>query len=249
MKPYDKKFASQKMKNYNKLINESSCGNYKIVKKISDDEKLQGYMYINDKDYNVPVTQLIKEDTSLMRITPKEIEGSYQAISFAYGKVGIVGLGLGYVAQEIAKKDNVDKVIVYEISEEVIDLYNRNFKPNKKIEIINCNAFEAESETFDFFYVDIYEYKLSMQVVEDYKKFNELHTIEEYCFWGVEHFLLSCSYEDIIWVYIPELWVSMSKKCYEALNSSGYINSYVPLDENLVKEILMAFKDILNEGM
>lgn len=249
MKPYDKKFTYQKMKNYNELINESSCGNYKIIKKVFNDKKLQGYMYNNDKDYDVPVTQLIKEDASVMKITPKEIEGSYQAISFAYGKVGIVGLGLGYVVQEIAKKDNVDQVIVYEISKEVIDLYNKNFKSNDKIKIINCDAFKAESETFDFFYVDIYDYKLSLDVVEDYKKFNKLHKIEEYCFWGLEHFLLSCNYEEIIWVYIPEMWIAMSKKCYEALNSSGYIQQYKPLDEKLVKRVLSAFKEVLNEGM
>ena len=249
MKPYDKKFAFEKMKNYNKLINESSVGNYKIIKKLYKDEYLQGYMYENNKKYNVPVAQLINGEESLMRLSPKEIEGAYEAINFAYGRVGIVGLGLGYVAQEMAKKDKVTEVIVYEISSEVIELYKKNFKENKKIKIINCDAFKAKSEKFDFFYCDIYEYKLSMKVVEDYKKFNELHEIEEYSFWGLEHFLLSCSYEDIIWVYIPEMWISMSKKCYEALNSSGYIKTYKPLDENLVKEVLAAFKEILNEGM
>ena len=48
-----------------------------------------------------------------MRLTPLEIEGSYFAIERAKGKVGIVGLGLGYVAQEMAKKEEVDEVIVY----------------------------------------------------------------------------------------------------------------------------------------
>jgi hypothetical protein len=83
-------------------------------------------------------------------------------------------------------------------------------------------------------------------VVEDYKIFKKLHQIEEYAFEGIEHFLLSCKYEDIVWVYIPENWISMSKKAYESLDSSGYINKYKPLDENLVRKILLEFKEVLN---
>lgn len=247
MKPYDKKFAFQEMKKYNNIINNGTCGSYKVVKNIELCKTLQGYMYENKEEYDIPIVQLLQNDISLMRITPKEIESSYETIHFAHGKVGIVGLGLGYVAQEIANKSDVNEVIVYEISSDVIELYNRNFKENPKIKIIQGDAFKAESQKFDFFYVDIYEYKLTSKVVDDYKNFNELHEIEEYSFWGMEHFLLSCKYEDIVWVYIPENWISMSKKIYEALDSSGYIKSYKPLDEEKVKKILFEFKEILNE--
>ena len=164
-------------------------------------------------------------------------------------KLELLDFGLGYVAQEIAKKCNVEEVIVYEISEEVINLYNYNFIQNEKIKIIKGDATKAKREKFDFFYVDIYEYQLTSKVVEDYKIFNELHEIEEYAFWGIEHFLLSCKYEDIVWVYIPENWIDMSKKAYEALDSSGYIKEYKPLEENLVRKILLEFKEVLNADM
>lgn len=249
MKPYDKEFAFQEMKKYNSIINEGICGSYKIVKNNIEEKILQGYMYENKEKYDIPVIQLLKNDVSLMRITPKEIESSYEAIHFAYGKVGIVGLGLGYVVQEIANRSNVKEVIVYEISEEVIELYNRNFEKNSKIKIIQGDAFKAESQKFDFFYVDIYEYQLTNKVVEDYKIFNQIHEIKDYAFWGIEHFLLSCKYEDIVWVYIPENWISMSKKIYEALDSSGYLENYKPLNEEKVREILMNFKEILNADM
>lgn len=245
MKPYDKKFVLEEMEKYNKLLNEGTCGSYKISKYISE-EILQGYMHENKEQYNVPVTKLLKNNKPLMMITPKEIEGAYVSIKFARGIVGIVGLGLGYVAQEIANKSNVKQVIVYEISKEVIDLYNRNFKANSKIKIVHGDAFKAKKEKFDFFYVDIYEYELSLKVVEDYKAFNKLHEIEQYSFWGIEHFLLSCKYEDIVWVYIPENWIAMSKKIYESLDSSGYIENYKPLEEDIVREVLLAFKEILN---
>ena len=246
MKPYNKNFVFQEMTRYNNLINPGTCGNYKIIKNIIKKQNLQGYMYDNKEEYNIDAIQLYKNDVSLMKLTPKEIESSYGAIHAAHGKVGIVGLGLGYVAQEIARKCNVEEVIVYEISEEVINLYDHNFIQNEKIKIIKGDATRAEGVKFDFFYVDIYEYKLSSRVVQDYKTFNELHEIEDYSFWGLEHFLLSCKYEDIVWVYIPENWIAMSKKAYESLDSSGYIKEYQPLDENLVRKILLEFKELLN---
>lgn len=41
----------------------------------------------------------------------------------------------------------------------------------------------------------------------------------------------------------------MSKKIYESLDSSGYIKTYRPLEENKVREILMQFKEVLNADM
>ena len=163
--------------------------------------------------------------------------------------MGIVGLGLGYVVQEIAKKINVDEIIVYEISQEVIDLYKDNFSDNDKIKIICTDAFKAEREKFDFFFADIYGYELTSRVVEDYKRFNEIHEIEEYSFWGMEHFLLSCKYEDLLWVYIPENWVAMCKSLYAELQASNYIDNYEPLNEKKVTKILYEFKEILNSDM
>lgn len=246
MKPYNKNFVFQEMTRYNNLINPGTCGNYRIVKNIIKKQNLQGYMYENKEEYDIDVIELYKNDVSLMRLTPREIESSYTTIHFAYGKVGIVGLGIGYVVQEIAKKYDIKEVIVYEISEEVIKLYNQNFKENKKIKIIKGDAFIAKGEKFDFFYVDIYEHDVTSKVVEDYKTFNQLHEIKEYAFWGLEHFLLSCKYEDIVWVYVPEKWIAMSKKAYEALDSSGYIKGYKPLEEDLVRKILLEFKQVLN---
>jgi hypothetical protein len=246
MKPYNRNFVFQEMTRYNNLINPGTCGNYRIVKNIVEKQNLQGYMYENKEEYNIDVIEVYKNDVSLMKLTPKEIESSYATIDFAYGKVGIVGLGIGYVVQEIARKCDVKEVVVYEISEEVIKLYNQNFQKNEKIKIIKGDAFKAKREKFDFFYVDIYEHEFTSKVVEDYKTFTELHEIEEYAFWGLEHFLLSCKYEDIVWVYIPEIWIAMSKKAYEALDSSGYIKEYKPLEENLVRKILLEFKEVLN---
>lgn len=249
MKPYNKDFIIKEVQEYNSLINEYTRGCYSIKKKTSKGIRLQGYMYENTQEYDLPMIQLLKDDKSLMRLTPKEIESSYQAIKFAKGKVGIVGLGLGYVVDKIAKKSKVSEVVVYEISEEVIEMYKKNFGINNKVKIIHGDAFKAKSEKFDFFYVDIYEYKLDTRVVEDYSAFNKLHEIEEYSFWGMEHFLLSCNYEEVLWVYIPENWIEMSKNLYVSLDTSGYIKNYKQLEEDKVRDVLKEFKKILNNDL
>ncbi|MGM9935243.1 hypothetical protein [uncultured Clostridium sp.] len=249
MKPYNKEYILEVLEEYNNAIKNGSKGLYKIDRKIFKKKDLHGYMYKNTKEYDIDIIELSKEDKCVMRLDPREIESSYETICYARGKVGIVGLGLGYVAQEISKKNDVSEVIVYEVSQDVIDLYKENFGENDKIKILCGDAFKAERERFDFFYVDIYGYSLSLKVVRDYKKFNKLHEIEEYSFWGMEHFMLSCRYEDILWVYVPENWVSMCKNLYTELQSSGYIDRYKPLGEKKVTKILSEFKEILNSDM
>lgn len=249
MKPYNKEYILKTLQEYNNAIKDGDKGLYKIDRRIFSKDDIHGYMYKNIEEYNIEMIELLKEEKCIMRIDPREIESSYEAICCAHGKVGIVGLGLGYVALEMAKKDEVNEVIVYEESQEIIDLYRDNFKENKKIKIICIDAFKAERERFDFFYVDIYNYSLTLKVVNDYKKFIKLHEIEEYSFWGMEHFMLSCKYEDILWVYIPENWVSMCKDLYIELQSSGYIDRYKPLDSNKVDKVLHGFKEILNLDM
>ena len=248
MKPYIEDFVADKMKEYNRKISQGSFGNYKIVKKEENNNIIEGYLYKREGNKEF-VIELLNKDNLVMKLGYKEIESTFQIIKFAKGRVGIVGLGLGYVAEEIAKKQDVTEVIVYEISKEVIKLYKNNFGENKKIKIIQGDAFKAKSENFDYFYVDIYNYVLSSKVVEDYKFFMKLHNIEDYVFCGLEHFLLSCSYEEIIWVYIPETWMDMAKGISTALSISGYIKGYEQLDEKLVSNVLAQFKEVFNEEL
>jgi hypothetical protein len=248
MKPYEEKFIIDKIEEYNSQIQVNEIGKYKILKRDGLKGIIDGYLYEKEGEVNTEIPELIGEEKIWMRISPKEIQGSYEFIKMAQGRIGIAGLGLGYIVQEISKKDEVKEIIVYEVSQDVIDLYNSNFKDNKKIKIIHEDAFKAKGEQFDFFFSDIYEYKLSLKVVEDYIKLNNIHHIKEYLFFGLEHFLLSCSYEEIVWVYIPETWMEISKSISRTLGDSGYVKYYKKLDEKLVSEVLEAFKPIFNEG-
>ena len=247
MKPYDKNYINEKVSEYNNFISEGRVGSFEIKKMNNTSEYTDGYMYRKKGRINFDVLELHGPDKIWMRISPIEIESSYMFIKYAKGKVGVVGLGLGYVVQELSKKNDVDEIVVYEKEKDVIDLYKSNFEENNKIKIINKDAFEAESEEFDYFYVDIYEYKLEKRVVEYYIKFNKIHKIEEDLFWGMEHFLLSCKYEEIVWVYIPELWMDISKKIFGSLQEANLLKYYKQLDEELVSEVLAGFKDALDD--
>lgn len=247
MKPYDFEYIKSKINEYNCLISAKKIGSFEIKNIKNPGEYIDGYMYRKKGNLDVSILELHGPDNIWMRISPMEIESSYMFIKYAKGVVGVVGLGLGYVVQELAKKEEVKKVVVYEKEKDIIDLYYSSFKENNKIEIINEDAFKAKGEKFDYFYVDIYEYKLHTKVVEDFKTFNNLHNIEEYFFWGLEHFLLSCRYEEIVWVYVPELWMDISKKIFVALQESDLLKHYNQLDETLVSEVLSKFKVVLDE--
>ncbi len=245
MKPFNNEYVLNKIDEYNNIIMPRKSGEYEI--KIVDGLEgiITGYLYEMEGSIDKNILELHGPGHIWMRLTPLEIQGAYFAIDRAKGKVGVVGLGLGYTIWEMAKKEDVKEIIVYEISKDVIDVYKMNFPENQKIKIVNADAFNAPGEKFDFFYADIYEYKLTSQVVEDYKKFNEIHEIEEYSFFGMEHFLLSCSYEEIVWVYIPESWMEMSKAAFRAIDESDYMKYYKQLDEELVSQVLAKFKDVL----
>lgn len=247
MRPFDTEFIFNTIDEYNKKIHCNKIGDYEIKSIDGLTGIIKGYLYEKEDNIKKDILELHGPDHIWMRLSPLEIQGSYFAIERAKGKVGIVGLGLGYVAEEMAKKEEVKEVIVYEINKDVIDLYYSNFKRNNKIKIINIDAFEAKANDFDFFYSDIYQYKLTSSVVDHYEKFINLHYIEEYSFFGVEHFLLSCRYEEIVWVYVPENWMEMSKLAYKALEESDMLKYYVQLDGNIVSNVLQRFKEILND--
>ena len=236
MKPFDKEYVFDKIEEYNKKIKSNKVGDYEIKSVDGLQGVIQGYLHSKEDNYDINILELHAPNHVWMRLTPLE-----------KGKVGVVGLGLGYVVEEMAKKPEVEEITVYEISKEIIELYYENFPKNSKINIICCDAYNAERKEFDFFYADIYEYKLTSQIVDDYKKFNELHNIEEYSFFGMEHFLLSCSYTEIVWVYIPENWMESSRKAFEAIQESNLLPYYEKLEENIVSQVLGEFKEVLND--
>ena len=243
MIPYNIDYCEEKIKEYKEKIKESKKGNFTI--KYSEGKEFDGYLYEHKQILKESPIELYEGEKLWMRISPQEIQGAFESIKRAKGKVGVLGLGLGYFVQEIVKRDQVREIVVYEMSEEIIDLYLENFGENPKIRIVKGDGFKAKRENFDFFYVDIYEYKLTTKVVEDYVKLTKLHDIVEYSFFGVESFILSCPTSEIIWVYILEEWMYMSKDLFTRFNHSEYIEYFSPMEENKVLEVLKEFGKVL----
>ena len=135
--------------------------------------KHKGYMHVfKGVLRNVPC--LYENDMLWMSLNGEEIGGYYEALRRAKGIVGVVGLGIGYFVEELASKAKVEKVIVYENNKDIIEIYNRLFDKNNKIEIVNCDAREVQGGNIDFFFVDIYRHEYNEDIVDDYKLFNEL---------------------------------------------------------------------------
>ncbi len=243
MIPYALNYCEDKIKEYKEKIKENKKGDFII--KYSDKKHFDGYLYENEEVVSEAPIELFEGDKLWMRISPHEIQGAYESIKRAKGRVGVLGLGLGYFVQEICKKENVEEVLVYETSEEIIDLYLENFGENPKIKIIKGDGFKAKKESFDFFYSDIYEYKITKKVVEDYVKLTNLHNIKEYSFFGVENFILSCPTSEIIWVYILEEWMDMAKDLFTRFNHSKYIEDFSPIKEDEVLVVLKEFGKVL----
>lgn len=243
MVPYTLSYCEDKIKEYKNKIKENKKGNFII--KYSNNNEFDGYLYEHKEEINESPIELFEGEKLWMRISPHEIQGAFESIKRASGKVGVLGLGLGYFVQEIVKKDDVKEIIVYEMSQEIIDLYLESFGENPKIKIIKGDGFKAKGEQFDFFYVDIYEYKLTTKVVEDYVSLTKLHNIEEYSFFGVESFILSCPTSEIVWVYVLEEWMDMSKDLFTRFNHSKYIEYFSPIEENEVLKVLKEFGKVL----
>lgn len=84
-------------------------------------------------------TRLTVSGILMMTDTPAEMQDHYMPVRMASGHVLITGLGLGMVANAVAKKDAVERVTVVEISRDVISLVSASLHP--KINVVCADAF------------------------------------------------------------------------------------------------------------
>lgn len=233
-----KEFTSKCYIKFSQSIGDFSIGYIPYV-----NGKIKAYMHsYRGTFYNYPV---LKEGKKVwMAVTPMEIGGCFQAARMAKGKVGIVGLGLGYFVQQIIDKDNVEEVVVYEMSKEVIELYKMNLGTNSKLKIVEEDAFNIKDESFDFFFVDIYQNRLQERVVDDYIILNENIHIGEYAFWGLEHFILSCDSDAVKNAKLPESWIAMADSLGDRFYQSKYKENFISVDYKVCNLILNKFKNV-----
>jgi len=158
-----------------------------------------------------------------MSITPLEIASHYCVINRAHGKIGVGGLGLGYFVQNILDKPGVDSVIVYETNKDVIEMYDKLFGTHSKLIISEEDVRKIEGQVFDFFYCDVYDGRLEVQVITDYHTITSRNVIKQYYFWGVEEFVMSVvahRNESETIKQFPKYWSMAAIELYGDLNES-----------------------------
>lgn len=115
-----------------------------------------------DFEYNFPC---ILEDGNLwMSVTPSELITMQKSIDEVSGNVLTLGCGLGVYAYLVSNKENVKSMTIVEISDEVINLFEKfilpKFKYKEKIKIIKADAFEymgqLEDGLYDYCFADIW---------------------------------------------------------------------------------------------
>jgi len=151
---------------------------------------------------NMPILSRRSKDDpdkweSWMSICPHELESQEFCCKCAYGNVVIMGLGMGWVAINTAMNETVKKVIVIELDQEVIDLFNDcgafySLKPEvlNKIEIIHADAmkWKPEDMKIDFLYADIWRSLVEQSTLDDVHQMQNNIKADKIYFWGQELF-------------------------------------------------------------
>jgi hypothetical protein len=151
---------------------------------------------------NMPILSRRSKDDeekweSWMSICPHELESQELSCKYAHGKVVIMGLGMGWVAINVAFNPQVEKVIVVEIDEEVIEIFRESGaltdvpqEIQDKITIVNADAlnWKPDKEKIDFLYIDIWKNLVEPQAIEDIRRMQKNINAEKIYFWGQELF-------------------------------------------------------------
>lgn len=164
------------------------------------------------------ILRAYKEDEDMMFLKQGKQEWMMASISEfrtndpyakkAHGNVVTFGLGIGYFIYMAALNENVESITVIERSKEVIELFDqiKNQFPNKKINIINGDAFDYFNEQylkqFDYIYVDIYQNNNDGRIMIEKLLEQYLPPYDKCNFW-IENSCLSIV-KSLIYIYYEE---------------------------------------------
>ena len=150
------------------------------------------------EDFEFPA--VLEDGNEWMTLTPVDLDTSDEAIERAHGKVVTFGLGLGYYAYMVSRKESVESITVVEKSEDVIALFKEFILPQfshpEKVKIVNADAFEyAEhtmpAERYDVAFVDTWrDASDGAPMYERMKALEHLSHGTEFIYW-IENFLIS----------------------------------------------------------
>jgi hypothetical protein len=138
---------------------------------------------------------------SWMSLSPHELESQEFGCRRAFGYTVVMGLGLGWVAVNVALNPAVDRVTVVEIDPAVIDLFHRSGALDglpqaalDKIEIVEADALQwRPSQPVDVLYADIWLRLAEPQVLDEVRRMQENVAAGSIYYWGQELTLYSCA--------------------------------------------------------
>lgn len=129
-----------------------------------------------------------------MSLSPHEIESQELGCRYAFGHTVVMGLGMGWVAVNIALNPAVHQVTVIECDAEVIDLFHHSRALDglpaaitDKIRIVRADAMQwLPDEAVDFLYADIWLGLEEPQTLDDVRRMQANVQADTICFWGQE---------------------------------------------------------------
>ncbi len=164
------------------------------------------------------ILRAYKQDTDMMFLKQGKQEWMMASISEfrtndpyakkAHGNIITFGLGIGYFIYMASLNENVKSITVIERSKEVIELFDqiKDQFPNKKIDIINGDAFDYFNERclkqFDYIYVDIYQNNVDGRIMIEKLLEQYLPPYDSCNFW-IENSCLSIV-KSLIFIYYYE---------------------------------------------
>ncbi|MBS4096759.1 MAG: hypothetical protein KGZ83_07995 [Sulfuricella sp.] len=156
-----------------------------------------------------------------MSLSPHEIESQELAVRYAHGHSVVMGLGMGWVAANVALNPAVSKVTVIERDPEVIDLFSRvqNFaglpaEARAKLNLVEADAlFWQPGEPVDFLYADIWRTLEEPQTLDDVRAMQANVAANEVYFWGQELFIHKLATPGPQDAAGPEQWAESVARC------------------------------------
>lgn len=129
-----------------------------------------------------------------MSLSPHEIESQELGCRYAHGHTVVMGLGMGWVAVNMALNPKVERVTVVERDPEVIELFGQcrvldglPAEAAAKIGIVPADALEwRPDEPVDFLYADIWQRLEEPQTLDDVRRMQANLGAGQIYFWGQE---------------------------------------------------------------
>lgn len=136
-----------------------------------------------------------------MSLTPSELESQEIGLRAAHGHTVVFGMGMGWLAANVAMRPEVDRVTVVERDPDVLELIRYSGAldglpeaARSKLEIVEADALEWRPDgPVDTLQADIWRRMLEPQKVDDVRRMQDNVQASAVYFWGQEMEMWRCA--------------------------------------------------------